>query len=44
LAKAYLAAADGAAQDALVEDATELGRARSVQNCLAGQAGGYLFV
>ena len=31
-------------QDALVEDAPELGRTRSVQNCLAGQTGGYLLV
>jgi hypothetical protein len=44
LAKAYLAAADGAVQDALVEDAPELGRTRSVQNFLAGQTGGYLLV
>jgi len=42
LAPHHLAAAGGAVQDALVEDAPELGRARSVQNCLAGQAGGYL--
>jgi hypothetical protein len=40
----HLAAADGAVQDALVEDAPELGRTRSVQDCLAGQAGGYLLV
>jgi hypothetical protein len=39
-----LAAADGAVQDALVEDAPELGRARSVRNCLAGQTRGYLLV
>jgi hypothetical protein len=44
LAKAYLAAADGAVQDALDEDAPELGRTRSVQNCLAGRTGGYLLV
>jgi hypothetical protein len=44
LAKAYLAAADGAVQDALDEDAPELGRTRSVQNCPAGQTGGYLLV
>ena len=31
-------------QDALVEDAPELGRTRSVQNCLSGQTGGYLLV
>ena len=31
-------------QDAFVEDAPELGRVRSVQYCLAGQAGGYLLV
>ena len=44
LASHHLAAADGAVQDALVEDAPELGRTRSVQNGLAGQAGGYLLV
>jgi hypothetical protein len=44
LASHDLAAADGAVQDALVEDAPELGRTRSVQDCLAGQAGGYLLV
>ena len=37
-------AADGAVQDALVEDAPELGGARSVQDGLAGEAGGYLLV
>jgi hypothetical protein len=31
-------------QDAFVEDAPELGRTRSVRNCLAGQTGGYLLV
>ena len=31
-------------QDAFVEDAPELGRTRSVQNCLAGQPGGYPLV
>ncbi len=31
-------------QDAFVEDAPELGRTRSAQNCLAGQTGGYLLV
>ncbi len=31
-------------QDAFVEDAPELGRTRSVQNCLTGQPGGYLLV
>ena len=31
-------------QDALVEDAPELGRTRSVQNGLSGQPGGYLLV
>ena len=44
LASHHLAAADGAVQDAFVEDAPELGRTRSVQNCLAGQPGGYLLV
>ena len=44
LASHDFAAADGAVQDALVEDAPELGRTRSVQNCLAGQTGGYLLV
>ena len=44
LASHDLAAADGAVQDALVEDAPELGRTRSVQNCLPGQTGGYLLV
>jgi hypothetical protein len=44
LASHHLAAADGEVQDALVEDAPELGRTRSVQNCLAGQTGGYLLV
>ncbi len=44
LAAHHLAAADGAVQDAFVEDAPELGRTRSVQNCLAGQPGGYLLV
>ena len=44
LASHDLAAADGAVQDALVEDAPELGRTRSGQNCLAGQTAGYLFV
>ena len=44
LASHDLAAADGAVQDAFVEDAPELGRTRSVQNCLAGQTGGYLLV
>jgi hypothetical protein len=44
LASHDLAAADGAVQDALVEDAPELGRTRSVQNCLAAQAGSYLLV
>jgi hypothetical protein len=39
-----LAAADGAVQDAFVEDAPELGRTRSVQNYLPGQTGGYLLV
>ena len=39
-----LAAADGAVQDALVEDAPELGRTRSVQNGLSGQPGGYLLL
>ena len=42
LASHQLAAADGVVQDAFVEDAPELGRTRSVQNDLAGQAGGYL--
>jgi len=41
LAPHDLAAADGAVQDALVEDAPELGRTRSARNCLAGQPGGY---
>jgi hypothetical protein len=36
--------ADGAAQDAFVEDAPELGRTRSVQNCLARETGCYLLV
>ena len=36
LASHHLAPPDGAVQDALVEDAPELGRIRSVQNCLAG--------
>ena len=40
----HLAAADGAVQDAFVEDAPELGRTRSVQNGLAGQPGGYLLI
>jgi hypothetical protein len=31
-------------QDALVEDAPELGGTRSVQNGLSGQPGGYLLV
>ena len=31
-------------KDSLVEDAPELGRTRSVQNCLPGQTGGYLLV
>ncbi len=31
-------------KDALVEDAPELGRTRSAQNCLPGQTGGYLLV
>ena len=44
LASHHLAAADGAMQDAFVEDAPELGRTRSVQNCLSGQTGGYLLV
>ena len=44
LASHDLAAADGAAQDAFVEDAPELGRTRSVQNGLPGQPGGYLLV
>ena len=44
LASHDLAAADGAVQDAFVEDAPELGRVRSVQNCLAGEAGGDLLV
>ena len=44
LASHDLAAADGAVQDALVEDAPELGRTRSVQNGLPGQTGGYLLV
>ena len=44
LASHDLAPADGAVQDALVEDAPELGRGHSVQDCLAGQAGGYLLV
>ena len=44
LASHDLAAADGAVQDAFVEDAPELGRTRSVQNCLPGQTGGYLLV
>ena len=44
LASHDLAAADGAVQDALVEDAPELGRTRSVQNCLAGQTRGYLLL
>ena len=44
LASHHLAAAEGAVQDALVEDAPELGGTRSVQNCLAGQPGGYLLV
>ena len=39
-----LGAADGAVQDALVEDAPELGGVRSVEDGLAGQAGGYLLV
>jgi hypothetical protein len=44
LASHDLAAADGAMQDAFVEDAPELGGTRSVQNCLAGQAGGDLLI
>ena len=44
LAAHHLAAAEGAVQDALVEDAPELGRTRSVQNCLTGQPGGYLLI
>ena len=44
LAAHHLAAADGAVQHALVEDAPELGGTRSVQNCLTGQPGGYLLV
>ena len=40
----HLAAADGAMQDAFVEDAPELGRTRSARNCLPGQTGGYLLV
>jgi hypothetical protein len=44
LAAHDLAAADGAMQDAFVEDAPELGRTRSVQDCLAGQTGGHLLV
>jgi len=39
-----LPAADGAVQDAFVEDVPELGRTRSVQNCLTGQTGGYLLI
>ncbi len=44
LAPHHLAAAEGAVQHALVEDAPELRRTRSAQNCLAGQTGGYLLV
>jgi hypothetical protein len=44
LAAHDLGAADGAVQDTFVEDAPELGRTRSVQDGLAGQAGGYLVV
>ena len=44
LASHHLAAVDGAVQDVLVEDAPELGRTRSAQNCLPGQTGGYLLV
>ena len=44
LASHDLAAADGAVQDALVEDAPELGRTRSAQNGLPGQTGGYLLL
>jgi hypothetical protein len=44
LASHDLAAADGAVQDAFVEDAPKLGRTRSVQYFLSGQAGGYLVV
>ena len=44
LASHDLAAADGAVQDALVEDAPERGRTRSVQNGLTGQPGGDLLV
>ena len=40
----HLVAADGAVQDALIEDAPELGRTRSAQNCLPGQTGGYLLL
>jgi hypothetical protein len=39
LAPHHLAAADGAVQDALVQDAPELGRTRSVQNRLSGPGG-----
>jgi len=42
LAAHHLAAADGALEYAFVEDAPELGRTRSVQNCLPGQTGGYV--
>jgi hypothetical protein len=35
---------DGAAQDAFFQDAPELGGARSVQDGLAGEAGGDLLV
>ena len=44
LAAYDLASADGAVQDAFVEDAPELGRTRSARNCLAGLTGGYLIV
>ena len=44
LASHDLAAADGAVQDALIEDAPELGRTRSARNCLTGQPGGDLLV
>ncbi len=44
LAAHDFAAADGAVQDAFVEDAPELGGTRSVQDCLAGHPGGYLLV
>jgi hypothetical protein len=44
LAAHDLGTADGAVQDAFVEDAPELGGTRSVQYFLSGQAGGDLLV